>query len=181
MQKRVKRAIIACIVSLVLLTVVLVLLGLAKIELDQNALNYNTITANYADANLYGPGLYWIGISNRFLRFNKNQQTLRFSNLSAFSSDFYKITANMEVTLQFNFTSGDQFAVASNFLLLFGEDPLAIIHPLIKNEILVALSSQSSSFYQKTTEPNSVLETTLASRISAGLQQWVTTTVNVIV
>lgn len=106
MQKRVKRTLIAIVVSLVIITVVLVLLGLAKVDLDQNALNYNTITANYSDATLYGPGLHWIGIANRFLRFNKNQQTLRFSNLSAFSSDFYRIAANMEVTLQFNFSSG---------------------------------------------------------------------------
>lgn len=106
MQKRVKRTLIGLAVGLVLITVLLVLLGLAKVDLDQNALNYNTITANYSDATLYGPGLHWIGISNRFLRFNKNQQTLRFSNLSAFSSDFYKVTANMEVTLQFNFASG---------------------------------------------------------------------------
>lgn len=77
------------------MTVILVLLGLGKIDLDESALNYNTITANYSDSTLYGPGLYWIGIANRFLRFKKNQQTLRFGNLSAFSSDFYKITANM--------------------------------------------------------------------------------------
>ena len=73
------------------------------------------MTANYSDTQLYGPGLYWIGLSNRFIRFNKNQQTLRFNNLSAFSSDFYKITAYMEVTLQFNLST-DGFTVAMKFL-----------------------------------------------------------------
>lgn len=120
MQKKVKRALITTIVSLVVITLVLVLLGLARVNLDQNALNYSTITANYSDSRLYGPGLYWIGIANRFLRFNKNQQTLRYSNLQTFSSDFYRVTANMEVTFQFNFGNNDSFTAASNFLTLFG-------------------------------------------------------------
>lgn len=132
MQKRIKRAIIITIVSLVLLTLLLVLLGLGKVNLNEYALNYSTITADYADNNLYGPGLYWIGISNKFIRFNKNQQTLRFTNLSAFSSDFYKITANMKIAIQFNFSAIDSanltnFTVASNFLQLFDESPLNII------------------------------------------------------
>lgn len=61
------------------------------------------ITANFSDSSLYGPGLYWIGIANKFLRFNKNQQTLHFSNISTYSSDFYAIRANMQVTIQYNF------------------------------------------------------------------------------
>lgn len=120
MQKKVKRALIITIVSLVVITLVLVLLGLARVSLDQNALNYSMITANYSDSRLYGPGLYWIGIANRFLRFNKNQQTLRYNDLQTFSSDFYQVTANMEVTFQFNFTSNDSFTAASSFLALFG-------------------------------------------------------------
>jgi hypothetical protein len=120
MQKKVKRAIIATIVSLLVITLTLILLGLARVSLDQNALNYSTITAGYADSRLYGPGLYWIGIANRFLRFNKNQQTLRYSNMQTFSSDFYRVTANMEVTFQFNFQTNDSFNTASNFLTLFG-------------------------------------------------------------
>ena len=133
MQKKVKRVLIITIVSLVVITLVLVLLGLARVSLDQNALNYSMITASYADNTLYGPGLYWIGIANKFIRFNKNQQTIRFSNLQTYSSDLYKITANMEVTLQFNFQGNDSYAKASNFLQLFGEESLAIIEPLVKN------------------------------------------------
>lgn len=121
MQKKVKRGLIITIVSLVVITLVLILLGLARVSLDQNALNYSMITANYADNILYGPGLYWIGIANKFIRFNKNQQTIRFSNLQTYSSDFYKITANMEVTMQFNFQGNDSYTKATNFLQLFGE------------------------------------------------------------
>jgi len=125
MQKKMKRGLIIGGVSLLVVAIILVLLGLARIELDQSALNYNMITANFSDSTLYGPGLYWIGIANQFLRFNKNQQILRFANISTYSSDFYAVRANMEVTIQYNFeASADPFASATNFLVLFGENPL---------------------------------------------------------
>lgn len=134
MQKKMKRGIIIGVISLLIVAITLTLLGLARIELDQSALNYNMITANFSDSSLYGPGLYWIGIANQFLRFNKNQQILRFANISTYSSDFYAIRANMEVTIQYNFeATADPFTSASDFLVLFAENPLTVIRPLINN------------------------------------------------
>ena len=55
----------------------------------------------------------------------------------------------MEVTIQYNFeASADPFTSASDFLVLFAENPLSVIRPLINNEISVTLSSKNSSFYQ---------------------------------
>jgi len=95
MQKKYKRAIIISSVTLIVITLILVLLGLATVELDQYALNYSNILANYSDTNVYGPGLYYIGISNSFIRINKNLQTIYFSNLKTYTSDFYALTANL--------------------------------------------------------------------------------------
>lgn len=95
MQKKYKRALIITSVSLIVITLLLVLLGLATVELDQYALNYSNISANFVDNTVYGPGLYYIGISNSFIRINKNLQTSYFSNLTTYTADFYPLTANL--------------------------------------------------------------------------------------
>jgi hypothetical protein len=59
--------------------------------------------SNYSDTTVYGSGLYWIGLSNRFIRINKNQQILSFDNLTTFTTDFYKLSASLEVSLLYNF------------------------------------------------------------------------------
>jgi len=105
MQKKYKRALIISIVTILTITLILVLLGLAQIGLNECALNYNTIMANYSDTSVYGSGLYWIGLSNRFIRINKNQQILSYSNLSTFTTDFYALTASLEVSLLYQFTN----------------------------------------------------------------------------
>jgi hypothetical protein len=105
MQKKYKRALIISAVSIIVVTLVLILVGLAQIGLNQCALNYNTIMANYSDTKVYGSGLYWIGLSNRFIRINKNQQILSFKNLSTFSNDFYALKASLEVSLLYQFTN----------------------------------------------------------------------------
>lgn len=47
--------------------------------------------------------------------------------------------------------------------------------------MLIALSSQASSFYQSSSSPNTVLESTIGSKISSTLLQWISTNVSVIV
>lgn len=123
MQKKYKRALIVISVLLIVITLVLVLLGLATVELDQVGLNYSKIAANYADSLVYGPGLYYIGIANTFIRINKNMQTVSYKNLTTFTSDFYALTANLEVSFLFNFTTSDSFTTVSNFYMLMGENP----------------------------------------------------------
>jgi hypothetical protein len=154
MQKKYKRAIIVFSILSVVITIVLVLLGLGKIDLDEYALNYNTISASYADNLIYGPGLYWIGISNQFIRIKKNQQALLFHNLVTFSSDYYLVKANIQSNLLFNLNSSDIFQTTSQFYELFGENPMDFISPIFKNEILIILSSKSSSYYQSTSSAN---------------------------
>ena len=72
-------------------------------------------SAVYAENKVYGPGLYWIGISNQFIRIKKNQQALSFQNITTFSSDFYSVTANIEANLFFNLDSSDIFQTTSKF------------------------------------------------------------------
>ena len=79
MQKKYKRALIGSIIGLLSLTLLLILLGLGRVSLDEYALNYSYIMASYSDPNVYGPGLYLIGIANKFVRIDKNQQNLYFS------------------------------------------------------------------------------------------------------
>ncbi len=95
MQKKYKRAIVITIISLVVLTLVLILSGLSQVGLDEYGLNYNHIMANYSDSSVYGPGLYLIGLTNSFIKVKKNQQSLSFSNLTAFTTDFYTVKANI--------------------------------------------------------------------------------------
>jgi hypothetical protein len=132
MQKKYKRAIIITSVSLVLLTLLLVLLGLATVELDQYALNYSNILSDYADTKVYGPGLYYIGLSNKFVRIRKNLQTTYLSNLTTYTSDFYRLTANLQISFLFNFTTSN-FSTISNFYMLMGADPQVVLQPLMKN------------------------------------------------
>ena len=132
MQKKYKRAIIATILSAALVTAVLILAGLEQVSLDEYGLNYNHIMANYSDNNVYGSGLYLIGIANSFFKVNKNQQTLSYDHLTTFSTDFYALTAYLEVSYLFSFTTSD-FASLSTFIETMGDDPSNILRPLIKN------------------------------------------------
>lgn len=115
MQKKYKRAIIITLITTTAITLALVLAGLAQVGLDQNGLNYNLIMANYSDTSVYGPGLYLIGLSNKFIRINKNQQSLSYSNLTTFTTDFYSLTAYLEVSYLFNFTTSNSFATLTTF------------------------------------------------------------------
>jgi hypothetical protein len=92
MQKKYKRGIVITIISAILVTLAMVLAGLEQVGLDQYGLNYNHIMANFSDTRVYGSGLYLIGISNSFIRINKNQQSISYNNLTTFTSDFYSLT-----------------------------------------------------------------------------------------
>ena len=115
--------------------------------------------ANYSDSTVYGPGLYLLGLSNHFVKINKNQQSLSFPNLTTFTTDFYSLNANIQVSYLFDFNTADQFSTLSLFYQYFGEDPTPILNPIIKNEILIILSSKSSTYYQNSTLANAELET----------------------
>ena len=115
MQKKYKRAICGTITSAVIITLVLILAGLEQVSLDEYGLNYNHIMANYSDNNVYGSGLYLIGIANSFYKVNKNQQTISYDNLTTFSTDFYALTAYLEVSYLFTFSTTD-FESLSNFI-----------------------------------------------------------------
>jgi hypothetical protein len=141
MQKKYKRAIIITSVLLVLLALGLILGGLRQVSLDEYGLNYNTVMANYSSASVYGPGLYLIGVSNQFIRINKNQQTMAYKNLTTFTTDFYILTAYLEVSYLFNFSTANQFSTLTAFYESFGDDPAAILEPIVKNQILITLSS----------------------------------------
>lgn len=155
MQKKYKRAIIITIISVIVMTLGLVLSGLRQVSLDQYGLNYNRIISNYSETTVYGPGLYLIGLANSFIKVNKNQQTISFNNLTTFTTDFYSLTAYMEVAYIFNFSTADPFSTLSSFYETMGDNPKEILQPLIKNEILIILSSHNSSYYQNSSIVNS--------------------------
>lgn len=120
MQKKYKRAIAITIISAIVVTLALVLGGLEQVGLDQYGLNYNTITANYSDNSVYGSGLYLIGLSNSFIKINKNQQSISYNNLTTFTTDFYALTAYLEVSYIFNFSTSNPFSTLSSFYQSLG-------------------------------------------------------------
>lgn len=154
MQKKYKRAIVISIVSVIVVTLGLVLGGLRQVGLDEYGLNYNRIMSNYSDNTVYGSGLYLIGLANSFIKINKNQQALSYDNLTTYTTDFYALTAYIQVAYLFNFSIADQFATLRTFYETMGDNPKDILEPLVRNEILIILSSKSSSFYRNTTQVN---------------------------
>lgn len=97
MLKKHKRILIAVCVSVLLLTLLLLLLSLCRLYVGEYGLNYNAITASFSDSNVYEPGLYLIGIANSFLRV-KSQEIIHLSNLTGYSSDFFQLNADFEIT-----------------------------------------------------------------------------------
>ena len=79
--------------------------------------------------------------------------------MTTFTTDFYSLKAHLKVSYIFDFNTADQFTTLSAFYESMGDDHASILKPLIKNEILIILSSKSSAYYQNSTLANSELET----------------------
>jgi hypothetical protein len=74
-----------------------------------------------------------IGIASKFIRVNKNRKTVKFQNLTTYSSDYYLVSATIEVAYTFNFRTANSFETITNFYIMFGDQPEVILHPLMKH------------------------------------------------
>jgi hypothetical protein len=77
----------------------------------------------YSETRVYDSGLYLLGLSNYFMTVNKKQQTLSFPSLKTFTSDFYTLSASIQVSYQFTFNTADSYTTISTFYESMGNNP----------------------------------------------------------
>ena len=119
--------------------------------------------------NVFGPGLYYIGIANSFVHVDVMQQLLRLEGIKTYSSDYYQVQATIQVAYQIENSSN--FDTLSTYYINFGDQPELILAPLIKNQLVLTLSSFSSQMYQSNTITSNI-STAVANALNAQLSAW---------